>query len=337
MASFRELTVTSPQLRSTEVDEDVPQRKLLNINTGDEICSDVPQTTVHQACAIADHRCRNWDFKPLEQLVSETSRPSVVIIRDAGLVDKPPKRRHSKSASGRSVVNVNTANYHELCVLKEITPELAVNIVERRTQTASGRFSAVDELLTVQGMNGHILKAVSGRITVGCAKIPCEHSDPPQVRTGKRPKSVVNINLANYHELSTLPGITEEIAKSIVTYKVEHCKGHFTTIQQLLGVPSMNFAIMNAISSRIVFGNKGGVPSSNFHDQLPEQKTTQRNTTSSGGSGAVKICVHKPPKPLPRKQCSIRIASWNLKCFTLEKAHAPGVLEIICSTILHHG
>ena len=109
--------------------------------------------------AVPSHCQRKLDWRGL----SEQSEPEL------------------KAHTTKSLVNMNTANVHELCLLEGVSLELANNIVDHRC--THGHFSSMQELLYVPGMHNGILQRIQPRIIIG------QHSD---TRKGKNQRRAVS-------------------------------------------------------------------------------------------------------------------------------------------------
>ena len=72
--------------------------------------------------------------------------------------------------------------------------------------------------------------------------------------SGSQEKQPVNINTAGVNELTTLPGIGESRAESIIAYREEH--GAFATIEDIMKISGIKDAAYEKIKDRICTGNE---------------------------------------------------------------------------------
>lgn len=147
-----------------------------------------------------------------------------------------------------------------------------------------------------------------------------------------KPSVVVNVNTANVHELCVLKGVSPQLANSIVDYRCT--RGHFRSVVDLSNVAGITPEILQAIQKKYA-----------IECDLPQSKPKrgrkgQENNRGKSASDHLEsnaTAEEKPRRPGPGSTGkAIRIASWNLKCFSSEKAADFSVMEIVCLTILNH-
>ena len=74
------------------------------------------------------------------------------------------------------------------------------------------------------------------------------------VQTGGQEPLPVNINTAGISELTTLPGIGESRAESIIAYREMH--GAFSKIEDIMKISGIKGAAYEKIKERICTGNE---------------------------------------------------------------------------------
>lgn len=128
------------------------------------------------------------------------------------------------------------------------------------------------------------------------------------------PQSKVNINTAKVYHLCTLEGIDRQIAEGIVNYRSVH--GPFTSIQDLLSVPGIDHKLLKRLQTLVV---------------CTREEREKHDRHAPVNADAIN---HETEK---KQEGSIRIGSWNLKCFSVEKASNDGYCEVLCMVILENG
>ena len=269
-----------------------------------------------------------------------------------------------KNRSGVSLTDINSANFHQLCVLARLSTDQAQAIVNYRLSVCGGKFSHVEQLLEVPGggITPEKLKFMGiSRDSNNMSYLPKSTA----VGSGTSPKHKVRqvgsdsalethlhfINSANYHQLCVLARISTEQAKAIVNYRVNDCGGRFNAIEQLLDIRDGGITHEKLQIIRM---------SKHVHHSCPQDRKSPRMKQRRHRS-VLKVPV-SPSQPtalfklpvgvlhiggdvnLPASKCKqsagekiIRIGSWNLECFTTKKVSNLGVLEVVCMTILMNG
>lgn len=141
-----------------------------------------------------------------------------------------------------------------------------------------------------------------------------------------KPSAVVNVNTANVHELCVLKGVTPQLANSIVDYRCT--QGRFRSVADLSNVPGITPEVLQAIQKKYA-----------IECDLPQSKPKRgrKGQENNRGKSTSDHLESQPRRPgSTGKLEAIRIASWNLKCFSSEKAADSSVMEIVCLTILNH-
>ena len=145
-----------------------------------------------------------------------------------------------------------------------------------------------------------------------------------------KPSAVVNVNTANVHELCALKGVTPQLANSIVDYRCT--RGNFRSVADLSNVPGITPEVLQAIQKKYTI-ECDLQPSKSKRGRKGQQNNRKKSAPDYLESHATQ--EEKPRWPGSTGK-AIRVASWNLKCFSSEKAADSSVMEIVCQTILNH-
>ncbi|PSN31026.1 Endonuclease/exonuclease/phosphatase family domain-containing protein 1 [Blattella germanica] len=267
-------------------------------------------------------------------------------------------------------LNINTASEEELMTLPGITRSIAQNVVEYRK--AIGRYKKVEDLALVSGIGAEKLDlirpeiCVSRRKNVSCASSRAQSMDSlPSTESSNfgrlhqkgsphtqgRP---VNINTATVFELMSVHGLNQELAANIVEYRDK--KGAFHAVEDLIKVKGINQWRLGSLHPQLVVQN--GAPDlscsqNSVHvanGKVPGTRkisASLKTSTSNGflpGKDIFELLSAYSQRPILEEdfhgvrngKVAVRVATWNLQNFTLEKIENPGVKEIICRTILEN-
>jgi len=175
----------------------------------------------------------------------------------------------NENAAGDPRVNVQDADESSLAEVPGLTRQLAQAMVRYRGQN---RFESLADLLQVTASTGNNRPPNSP--PPGPSRNPRPPSQPNPNSEGNRPgeklisedllieiaddltaqsepiqKGAININTADPEVLACLPGITEEIAHAIVSYRTSN--GFFANVAWLLKVPGINAQIFKQVEPRV--------------------------------------------------------------------------------------
>ncbi|KAK4880532.1 hypothetical protein RN001_008678 [Aquatica leii] len=260
------------------------------------------------------------------------------------------------------LLNVNLASEEELMTLPGINRVIAQNIVEHRK--AIGRFKKVEDLALVKGIGAEKLDQIRPEICVNkrrnqsCSSSRAQSLDSLDSHVNYRTNKVTDLNRANIFELQCVPGFTQELAANVVDYRSK--KGAFRKLDDLLKVKGITLMHLSNISPFLtidqdklteivqVNGNcANGINNNTNHRRSPS--TTLKLSLCNGLSAAsindiFELLSAYSYRPIPEEdfcyarngEKALRIASWNLQNFTLDKAQNLGVREVICRTILEN-
>ncbi|KAF5298496.1 hypothetical protein FQR65_LT01275 [Abscondita terminalis] len=261
------------------------------------------------------------------------------------------------------LLNVNLATEEELMTLPGINRVIAQNIVEHRK--AIGRFKKVEDLALVRGIGAEKLDKIRPEICVNkrrnqsCNSSRAQSLDSLDSHINYRTNKVTDLNRANIFELQCVPGLSQELAANVVDYRNK--KGPFRKLDDLVKVKGITQMHLSNITAYLtiedhnkntdivqVNGNyaNGGINNTN-HRRSPSAtlKISLCNGLSATSINDIfELLSAYSYRPIPEEdfcymrngERALRIASWNLQNFTLDKAQNLGVREVVCRTILEN-
>ncbi|KAF7686459.1 endonuclease/exonuclease/phosphatase family domain-containing protein 1 [Silurus meridionalis] len=173
----------------------------------------------------------------------------------------------------------------------------------------------------------------------------------------------LNVNAAGEEELMTLPGVTRTVARSIVEHRARI--GGFRKVEDVALVSGIGAAKLQLIKPEICVSSRKGGNNNNHHhhhDQhgdAHKENTEQEhrasfaqpwtpcallNTTTPStelhlppGGPAIMQSERPEVQPPPGARHGkpvVRVATWDLQRCSSDKAHNPGVKEVVCRTLL---
>ncbi len=260
--------------------------------------------------------------------------------------------------------------------LPGITRNIARNIIQYRAHI--GGFRKVEDLALVSGVGA--TKLALFRMEVYCGKTTSSNTSLSSSRRSYHRMSSrrglenkLNVNDATITELSRIPTIGDDLAKSIVEYRNEN--GPYKVLTDVSRVPdvgtykfekmrhylTMDDAESTTSSTPPIWESHtppesaplliGGLPNGDvrqgFHRTSTPKVSKQTRAIQVQTDGVFlpfdfSKMPSRPSTPArhingsARGRSTVRVASWNLKKFTKEKACNPGVKEVICLTILEN-
>lgn len=267
----------------------------------------------------------------------------------------------------KNQMDINTASEEELMTLEGINRATAKQIIDYRKQIQG--FKKVEDLALVSGVGAVKLEAIRNEICV--KRNGANSSGRGSPESGRNHNSnhlkIVNLNTSNVFQLMKVNGIGQTLAENIVTYRDK--KGPFTNIDDLIKVKGIGHHVLSAIKPQLTLDenvvgdslshtsskkssnlNNSAIPSRNSDISINSENKSL-NPSSEYTKGSLENLLEKlgpfsekPVRPhveFPAFKCNnrsaLRIASWNLECFSEEKAENPGVREVVCMTILENG
>ncbi|KAF5275579.1 hypothetical protein FQA39_LY06691 [Lamprigera yunnana] len=245
------------------------------------------------------------------------------------------------------------ATEEELMTLPGINRIIAQNIVEHRK--AIGRFKRVEDLALVKGIGAEKLDEIRPEICVNrrrnhsCNSSRAQSLDSLDSHIICRTSKLTDLNRANIFELQCVPGLSQELAANIVDYRNK--KGPFLKLYELLKVKGITQMHLSNISMYLTIEepqiNENYINGISNHRRSPSAtlKLSLCNGLSATSVNDIfELLSAYSYRPIPEEdfcnsrngEKALRIASWNLQNFILDKAQNLGVREVICRTILEN-
>lgn len=139
----------------------------------------------------------------------------------------------NQTPGGQQKTNINNANQQQL-TQAGLSPQVAQAIILRRTGTA---FTTMGEVLGVAGVNEQNAGALLDNFMTG---------------TAASSEGLININTATEDVLSTIPGLSADIAASIVSRQ----SSGFASLGELLQVSGFNLALLRQTADRFTIASE---------------------------------------------------------------------------------
>lgn len=233
-------------------------------------------------------------------------------------------------------IDVNTATEEQLMTLDGIDRNIAHLITEHRKRLPGCKFQKIEDVALVSGVGA--TKFASFRDEI-CIRKPIENN---------KQSAKVSLNNSYLEDLTKLPGLTEEIAINIVNYRKTK---RFISVEDLLKVDGIDENIFRRINHQFTvtdISSKPPIPPrpAPMDDNKLVKDVQYGSNTSLDNLLSYFLPLIKESKRPPvvnyytykhnNRPC-VRIATWNLARLSKEKANNPGVLEVVCMTILEQG
>ncbi|XP_043217371.1 endonuclease/exonuclease/phosphatase family domain-containing protein 1-like [Amphibalanus amphitrite] len=270
-------------------------------------------------------------------------------------------------------LDVNTATEEQLAALPGLSAPLAANIVAHRA--ALGGFQQPEDLALVNGVGAARLHRIRAGLCVGRPnnRVPGTSQpvmESPEGRSGAASPQKINLNTATIFDLMQVQFISQETADRILQYRDK--KGGFRSLRQLAKVRGVSrrsadvlrhyFTLDDASEHESSSSEKtsvtapaevGAAPPATGAAAPLGHRRTHSVPLGLGATGPYleasgDICellaLHSPRPVLEEVFNSqrggrpvFRLATWNLERLCADKAANPGVLEVVCRTILENG
>lgn len=263
------------------------------------------------------------------------------------------------------LININTANENELLKVRDIDLELSKNIIKHRK--AIGYYQKVEDLVVVPGMGAERLSKIKHYVCVS-TKTGIRYSSQSfdslksvdSRTTITKTSKLVNVNVATIFELQLVHGITQEIAAAIVYYRCK--KGPFKKLEDLRKIKCIDCIRLDNISRYLTIENEEDIsdPEPEKQSYISTLNGSCRNSDMLGFSckngsangllastmtDIFELLSTYSPRPIVKElfrysrndRPAFRVSSWDLDCFSVEKASNLGVKEVVCRTILENG
>ena len=265
-------------------------------------------------------------------------------------------------------IDVNSATEEELMTLSGVNRETAKAIIEYRKQIRG--FKCVEDVALVSGVGAAKLEKFRDEVCVKRINgVVSSGRDKQNGRDSPRDKStglLINVNTSNVFQLMQVKGIGQTLAENIVSYRDK--KGPFFCLDDLIKVKGIGYHILSSIRPHLTLDENfasddlsytSSKKSSNFNNSAIPSRTSEISMNSENHSNpsvefsktslenlvdALGPMSEKPARPfvdLPvfkyKNRNALKIASWNLECFSTEKSNNVGVRDVVCMTILENG
>lgn len=242
-------TSSTPSTPST-APTDPAQIPVVNINTASlEELQQLPGIGSTKAMYIVQYRSVYGDFADINEIknVNGIGEGVFAEIRDyitVGNVSPRPVENTPQAPEEPEeiYVDLNTATKSELCKIPGIGTVKAQAIIDYRE--ANGDFYSIEEIKNVSGIGDKTFESIREYIYVEYRERPNNNDQNPEPENPEKPEppeqsdpSVnypVNLNTATLEELCTLPDISEERARAIIQYRLDH--GGFNDIRELQNI-----------------------------------------------------------------------------------------------------
>lgn len=233
--------------------------------------------------------------------------------------------------------------------LPGVNRTVARNIVEYRD--CIGGFRKVEDLALVSGIGATKLETIKLEICVSSRTSSSQHSPSSVRRDPEQPScSGLNINTATPAQLLSIRGLTEKMAKSIICYRADH--GPFRSVEDLVRVPHINSSLLDKIRFQVcvvrsrapsthtnggLTGNGTGTGTGRSHPSPTSVSLHSEDLELPLGGPTQMVSVRprvEPPPGLRDGRRVVRVATWSLQGCCSDKAHNPGVREVVCMSLL---
>ena len=202
--------------------------------------------------------------------VENDSPDSSALDRGAGIVDEGwsgiltvDSSVENVNAAGEDRVNVQSADEASLASVRGISSDIAKAIVAYRGQNRLENLADLLDVVAVQNQNPPAPQGNPAQSPIP-PNAPASSATGPRViseelfldvaddfttEAGQDLPGLVNVNTASRAVLMCLPGIDQELAQAIVSYR--QSSGFFPNIAWLLKVPGMNRQIFKQLAPRV--------------------------------------------------------------------------------------
>ena len=201
----------------------------------------------------------------------------------------------------RATVDLNHANIHQLCCVG-FNKSQSQDVIKYRIN-AHG-FDSIDEIKCVPSISEPTFTEVSKRLTLTPVK---SRRSTPKETPRRRVRS---------HSMIPSP-----VQKP--------CYSPGKDMFLVFGADDSN----QPNGSLTLHDQLNSHAKSHINASFPNGVSSRSPVTPRGTIGSPK----SPGSSAGRGTKSIRVATWNLQCFSTKKVDNPGVLEVVCTTIIRHG
>ncbi|KAL4710001.1 hypothetical protein ACJJTC_015979 [Scirpophaga incertulas] len=271
------------------------------------------------------------------------------------------------------LMNVNTATEEQLMTLPGVSRQLAQEIVRHRQMI--GRFKRVDDLALVSGIGADKLELLRPEICTRkqlSRTSSCTQSlDSMRLNTESK---LCSVNASSVFQLQCVPGLNQELAANIVDYRNK--KGPFKSLDDLIKVRGMDILRVSTVKQHLSLEMRKSESAQHLNGYANGWKDRSITESLSNGFASTPKTPHRKSLSMPSKllvtlpngfaaapvndildllsayshrpvveevfgyerdgvRCC-RLSSWNLHQLSVDKVTNPGVMEVICRTILEN-
>ena len=231
----------------------------------------------------------------------------------------------SEIGRAREVVDINSSNCHELCVIG-LNKSEAQALVNYRV--GHGKFESKEAVKQVPGITDETYERVQARMTFKHAFLNSDQRKKKQLLSqNSSKKKLLSSNSSSIHQLWTSPTKILPV-ENIPSFQhnLERSPHSESSVVSLM--PRCKFSTVHTDPEvQRAATDRGLTAQSDLRFQKSPLKMNPPCSPDFQGS----FNVMKP------KRSIIRIATWNLQCLNEEKLANSAVLEVVCSVISKHG
>lgn len=237
-------------------------------------------------------------------------------------------------------LNMNTATEEELMTLPGVSRAVAHNIVDYRDRI--GGFRKVEDVAVVSGVGATKLEAMKPEICVSSRTASSGQHSPESVRREPERSGAggLNVNTATPAQLLSVPGLTDRLVDSIVSYRTQH--GPFRSIEDLVKVNHISGSLLDRIRFQVYVERARTPPTTtkSTHPSSPASfSPSDEDLHLPPGGPAHMVSVRPDVEPLlglRDGRPAVRLGSWSLQGLSCDKANNPGVREVVSMTLLEN-
>ncbi|MBN3298222.1 EEPD1 protein, partial [Amia calva] len=258
---------------------------------------------------------------------------------------RPLKVKHQLSAacnfadlqSPTERLDLNVASEEELMTLQGVDRILARDIVAYRARI--GGFRKVEDVALVTGVGAARMARMKSEV---CVTEP--GSVPNLFSLDLLSTTRVDVNTTSTSHLQSMTTVTPELAQAVVLHRTVH--GPFHRSEELGHVKGLEPHLLTRLLPQV--NTSRPRPASTYTDLRNDGLA--RPCAAFSFHSLQEVDLGLPPRwATPMRPLSqpfsgvfnerpvLRVATWNLKEFSTEKAQNPGVREVVCLTLLENG
>ncbi|KAF2355326.1 RuvA domain 2-like [Trinorchestia longiramus] len=244
-------------------------------------------------------------------------------------------------------VNVNLASIFELMTVPGVNQEMAAQIVHHRDK--KGPFKTVEDISKVRGIRPRAARHVLPHLMVdSCTSSPASsQSDTANIAVPSPHTPVSKSSCVNYNGGCAPDATPERRPSNKYLYRTRH-HGHRRTLSapsnhnnQLLS-PVIGVAPSNLRDTDVLLKV---IEQAGYDSQLDSPRITGHRLSLEFTSDVYELLSLRSERPeihglfenMHKGRSAVRVATWSLCHLTPDKLSNPGVLEVLCRTVLERG